>query len=104
MSLTTGQRIWRRIKLLGGSYEHPNGYIELDFEAAAGIVRSDSDVIKELKLNQQYSNKRSRVKIFGAGLVGIAVYSVVSHLGMETHEGIGVAHIAAIGLKCLAGH
>lgn len=33
--LTMAQRIHRRIALLGGSYTHPDGSIELDFEAAA---------------------------------------------------------------------
>ena len=35
--LSWWERIKRRFNLLGGSYTHPNGLIELDFEEPAGI-------------------------------------------------------------------
>lgn len=37
--LSRWEHIKRRFKLLGGSYKHPNGMIELDFEEPAGIDR-----------------------------------------------------------------
>jgi hypothetical protein len=37
MNLSWGQRIKRRIWLLGGSYTHPDGTLELDFDKKASI-------------------------------------------------------------------
>jgi len=102
MTLTVGQRIMRRLKLLGGSYTHPDGFIELDFEVEAGIDRNDSEAIKELKLTKHYAKQASRKKTIGAGLVGIACYMVVAHLGMPTYESIAVGVLAAVGLRQLA--
>jgi hypothetical protein len=49
--LSLSQRIKRRISLWGGSYEHPDGHIELDFEEPAGIdSRTDSEKVQLEKL------------------------------------------------------
>lgn len=49
--LSIWQRIYRRIALLGGSYTHPDGTLELDFEEKAGIdPRSDSEEVQGRKL------------------------------------------------------
>ncbi|MCZ8107795.1 MAG: hypothetical protein O9972_59285 [Burkholderiales bacterium] len=49
--LSPWQRIRRRVALLGGSYTHPDGHIELDFEGPAGIHgRNDSDEVQSAKL------------------------------------------------------
>jgi hypothetical protein len=59
--LTLWQRFRRRIALLGGSYTHPDGFIELDFEGPAEIDgRNDSDKLQETKLDN-YHRRRSAV-------------------------------------------
>jgi hypothetical protein len=71
--LSIWQRIHRRIALLGGSYRHPDGRIEFDFEAAAGIDgRNDSEELQEAKLDayQRQNNEKNRFWYgFTAGLV-----------------------------------
>jgi hypothetical protein len=49
--LSFSQRIKRRVSLWGGSYNHPDGHIELDFDEPAGIDgRTDSEKAQSDKL------------------------------------------------------
>jgi hypothetical protein len=49
--LSWHQRIKRKVSLWGGSYEHPDGHLELDFESPAGIDgRTDSESLQTKKL------------------------------------------------------
>ncbi|MGE0235889.1 hypothetical protein [Methylocystis sp.] len=58
--LTLAQRVRRRIALLGGSYTHPDGQIELDFDEPAGIdIRNDSDEVQQAKLAAYERRKRA---------------------------------------------
>lgn len=73
--LSLAQRLKRRWKLMGSSYTHPDGYIELDFEAPAGIDRrTDSSEVQAQKLSAYENRQRaSRTNYFyfiaGAGLM-----------------------------------
>lgn len=61
--LNTWQRLRRKLALLGGAYTHPNGFIELDFEAAAGVNFSDTEEVAEakMKLHEARHSRRSLV-------------------------------------------
>lgn len=53
MNLTFFQRIKRRFGLWGGSYKHPDGTIELDFDEKAGIdPTADSQEVQDQKLSR----------------------------------------------------
>jgi hypothetical protein len=91
----------RRVKLLGGSYEHPDGYIELDFEAEAGIVRGDNDEVKEAKLSHYYAKQAKGRKTTGAVLLGCASYFVTNHLGMDWTTSLIVAGLIVGGVRML---
>ncbi len=47
--LTPWQRVRRRVSLLGGSYVHPDGSIELDVDEKAGVNPGDSDEVEDRK-------------------------------------------------------
>ena len=73
--LTMAQRIRRRIALLGGSYTHPDGSIELDFEAAAGVDHyRDSDDVIDAKVDRKAAKELRLSRISGALVVGYGVY------------------------------
>uniref|UniRef100_A0A9E8CSX0 Uncharacterized protein n=1 Tax=Bosea sp. NBC_00436 TaxID=2969620 RepID=A0A9E8CSX0_9HYPH len=78
--LSPGQRIKRRLSLLGGSYTHPDGHIELDFEGPAGIDgRNDSDELQAAKLagyEQRQATSTARVWCF---LIGVIVGTALIH-------------------------
>jgi hypothetical protein len=65
-NLSWRQRIHRRVSLLGGSYEHPDGHLELDFEEPAGIDgRNDSKQLQTQKLiAYEKRQEASRLKVF----------------------------------------
>ena len=48
--LNPWQRVKRRVSLWGGSYEHPDGDIELDIDEKADVDPRDDKHIKEAKL------------------------------------------------------
>lgn len=57
--LSPWQRVRRKVSLWGGSYTHPDGHIELDFEGPAGIDgRHDSQEVQEARLDA-WERKRS---------------------------------------------
>ncbi len=61
MRLSLLQRIKRRIWLLNGSYTHPDGTIELDIDAQAGI---DPTMDDEETINRKFDawNKREHIR------------------------------------------
>ena len=102
MTLSTWQRIKRRLSLMGGSYKHPDGYIELDFEADAGVVRGDSDAVKEHKIAMHAARQRRWQKRHGAVLVGAAVYYLAASMGIPTVDAIAIGAVTCFGLYLLA--
>lgn len=80
MNLSFGQRIKRRLWLLKGSYTHPDGTIELDFDEKAGIDPTrDSQEVQDAKFDAW--GKREAVKsnwwngfVVGAMVGAVAVY------------------------------
>lgn len=81
MYLSVWQRIKRRVGLLGGSYTHPDGHIELDFEAPAGIDgRNDSEEVQAAKL-QAYENKKgiNKLKFIYLIIGGVLVYVLIKY-------------------------
>jgi hypothetical protein len=81
MYLSPWQRIKRRVSLLGGSYTHPDGHIELDFEAPAGIdSRNDSEEVQEAKL-LAYERKRglNKLKVTYLIIGGTIVYVLIKY-------------------------
>jgi hypothetical protein len=73
--LTFPQRIRRRIALLGGSYTHPDGSIELDFEAKAGVDHyRDSEDEKAVKVDRKARKEAKVTRVGGAMMVGLGVY------------------------------
>jgi hypothetical protein len=73
--LTPWQRIKRRISLLGGSYVHPGGSIELDIDEKAGVNPGDSEKLQDAKITsyiRQHSEQPKWVKwsffIIGTGV------------------------------------
>jgi len=99
MRLSRWQRIKRRVKLLGGSYTHPDGTIELDFEAAAGIDPFvDSEEVQDKKLARYYARQRASKKIAGALLVAAGVFWAAQHTSIPVVEALGIAAVIAMGL------
>lgn len=101
MSLSPWQRAKRRWSLLGGSYEHPDGTIEFDFEVIAGIEPGDSEEVKEAKLRRYYAKQRRWEQRTGAMLLAIAGILVVMHFGMTLWDAIGVGVLIAWGTLLL---
>jgi hypothetical protein len=60
--LNPWQRVKRRVSLWGGSYEHPDGDIELDIDEKAGVDPRDDEHVKEAKLDAYI--KREALKEF----------------------------------------
>jgi hypothetical protein len=82
-SLSWSQRIKRRISLWGGSYTHPDGHIELDFEGPAGINgRSDSEKVQSDKLiayETRQNIKKLKATYFLSGCVVTYVFMRYFH-------------------------
>jgi hypothetical protein len=78
--LSAWQRIKRKISLLGGSYVHPDGHIELDFEGPAGIDRNDSDEVQQAKL-QSHENRQGikNLKLLYFVIGGVVVYVLIKY-------------------------
>lgn len=91
MNHTLWQRIKRRISLSGGSYTHPDGTIELDFEASAGIDPfRDSEAVQELKLRRYYEKQRKNERRAGALMLGAAAFLAVWQLGLPLLSAIPI--------------
>lgn len=78
--LSPCQRVKRRVSLLGGSYTHPDGHIELDFEAPAGIDgRNDSDELQRLKLASYERRQAASAAKVWAFIIGVIVGAMAIH-------------------------
>ena len=95
------ERIKRRIKLMGGSYRHPDGTIEFDFEVDAGISPDDDKKTKKVKLATYYAKQRFWQRVMGAIVIGLVGYAVCEKLGFETLESAASAIAVAGGLVLL---
>lgn len=103
MNLTLLQRIHRRIALLGGSYTHPDGSIELDFEAAAGVDHyQDSEDVKARKVDQKALKDSKASRVSGALMVGMGVY-LLTRPDASGWQLISGAALVALGVY-QAGH
>ena len=84
MNLTFWQRIKRRISLWGGSYTHPNGTIELDFDEKAGIDPiHDSKEVQDAKfaryMEKQRDSSGGKRGLGAMAVAGAAVIFAQSH-------------------------
>ena len=96
--LTLWQRIRRRIALMGGSYTHPDGSIELDFEAAAGVDHyRDSEEVAEAKVERHWAKEARWTRIAGALSVGMGVY-MLTRPDADTWRLAGGVMLIAVGL------
>lgn len=78
--LSPWQRVRRRIALLGGSYTHPDGHIELDFEGPAGIDgRNDSSELQATKLARYERRQADSSSRFWPFIAGIVVGATLIH-------------------------
>jgi hypothetical protein len=78
--LSPWQRIRRRLALLGGSYKHPDGHIELDFEGLAGIdSRNDSAELHAAKLAAYEQRQAASTAQVWPFLVGVIVGAALIH-------------------------
>ena len=81
--LTLRQRIRRRFALWGGTYTWPDGYLELDIDAKAGITRAETSEDQHRKLGQLAAREKFWQRLFGISFLSIAAYLVADHLRME---------------------
>ena len=101
-NLTFAQRIHRRVALLGGSYTHPDGSIELDFEAAAGVDHyRDSDEVKEAKVDRKAAKETKSSRVGGALMVGVGVY-LLTRPDASGWQLLGGAALVALGIYQVA--
>lgn len=104
MPLSFSQKIKRQLALLGGSYTHPDGYIELDFDAAARITRGDSTAEQFEKIDALARREASRARflqrVMGAAFLGWGIYSLGGQLHVAYPFGPAVA--LGFGVFCLA--
>lgn len=99
MQLSLLQRAWRRIALhFGSSYTHPDGYLELDIEAAAGIDRADDDSIRHVKSQRYEARQRARTRVQGAALVGVGLGWLATYFGVPLGHSVMIGGLVAVGL------
>jgi hypothetical protein len=97
-NLTLLQRIHRRFALLGGSYTHPDGSIELDFEAAAGVDHyRDSEEVKEAKVQKKWAKEAKASRVTAALMVGVGVY-LLTRPDASGWQLFGGATLVALGV------
>jgi hypothetical protein len=103
MKLSAWQRVKRRISLLGGSYTHPDGTIELDFEEKAGIDPTvDSSEVQKAMLDRYHQQQqRDRPRSLGAGLITIAVMLALNHAGFPDWLTLLIGALTGFGLHLL---
>lgn len=75
--LSPWQRLVRKWKLMGGSYTHPDGHIELDFEEPAGITRFDDEETQTRKLVAYEQRQAAGWKNYWYFLAGAAFVYVL---------------------------
>lgn len=100
--LSLGQRIRRRLALLGGSYTHPDGYIELDFERSAGIWKRDDEDARTAKfdrhLAREDAKERHWQRMSGAGFLSVGVYFIAAQIGLTPMEAMSSAGAIGFGV------
>jgi len=106
-NLTFWQRVRRRLSLtFGSAYIHPDGGYELDFEAPAGIRRSDSDEVQQEKLASYERRKHERgiawSRTVGAAVLGWAAYTTADHIPGASDGALGLGVMVALGLYLLS--
>ena len=105
MNLTFFQRIKRRFGLWGGSYKHPDGTIELDFDEKAGIDPTvDSQEVQDEKFDRYMKQQRDNsggTRGVGALMIAFALYLLAAHMGLEGWKLIAVPILFAVGLPVL---
>lgn len=90
MKLSFFQHIHRRIALLGGSYTHPDGTIELDIDEKAGVdpTRDCPEASKE-KLYRWIAEESAREAKFYAVawpfLLGASVGAIAMYIALSYH-------------------
>ena len=105
MNLSSWQRIKRRISLWGrGSYQHPDGTIELDIDEKAGVdPTSDSEAVQDAKLRRYLARQaRDERRDLGVLLVSLAVLIFVSHFDLPRWQSAVIAGLTGAGLYLLA--
>lgn len=101
-NLTFLQRVHRRIALLGGSFTHPDGSIELDFEAAAGVDHyRDSEEVKAAKVDRKTVKDARSSCVVGAMMVGLGVY-LLTRPDASGWQLLGGAALVALGVYQVA--
>ena len=107
-NLTRWQRFRRRFALMGGSYTHPDGTIELDFEAPAGIEPTDSDEVRKQKLAWYERHRAAKAwewsRVGGIGWVAVGVYLLAKHTDLSFWDTAAVIGFFALGLWHLSSH
>jgi hypothetical protein len=105
MNLTFLQRIRRRINLLRGSYEHPDGTLELDFDETAGIDPTlDSDEVQLVKLKKYFEQNRDNsdgTRGVAAIMIATAIYLVAEHVGLTGWKLWVIPGLFSLGLPAL---
>jgi len=90
--------------LWGGQYTWPDGYVEYDYEAKAGIQRDDPTDMKMEKIERLGEKEASREKLaarlIGAGILGFVAYLFARHFGMDQPGAVGA--MACYGLFLLS--
>ena len=103
MNMSRWQRIKRRFSLMGGSYVHPDGTLELDFDEKAGIDRAvDSEDVQWDKLRRyEIEQRRQQRRRIGTWFLATSGFLVALHLEMPTWQAVIVASMIAIGIDLL---
>src|SRR5690349_6017366 len=102
-NLTFSQRVRRRLSLtFGSAYIHPDGGYELDFEAPAGIRRSDSEEVQQEKLAAFERRKHERgvawSRTVGSIVLGWAAYTTADHIPGASGDALRLGIMVAVGL------
>jgi hypothetical protein len=109
--LSQWQRIKRRINLLDfegfglhGMYKHPDGTVEWDFEAKAGIDPFvDIEEVKYQKRERYFRRKRERKKAFGGVWVAAGVSLLAWQMNVPAPWAIYGGCLIGYGLWRLSG-
>lgn len=103
--LAWSERIKRRLALMGGSYTHADGYIELDFDRKAGINQADDSEGKFAKLDRlgmrEAARERFWRRVTGAGFIAVAIFYLAD--GMHVEHAMAIGALIAWGVFILSG-
>lgn len=101
MKLTFGQGIKRRIALWGGSYEHPDGTLELDIDEKMGIDPTvDSEDAQQEKARKYFAKERRNApRRLGAMFVTGGIFWLCLSLQIAVWQALAIALLMGIGLQ-----